>query len=717
MKFRQDWKGTYVEKGRRGEFFPASVPGNIQLDYAKAHDFGDVNWADNCRKFKPLEDYGWIYQTELEYTKKDGERIFFVTHGIEYEYDVMLNGKKILHHVGMFSKAEVDITDELANGNLMEIYIYPHPKREGADDCREQADQCCKPAVQYDWDWHPRLLVSGIWDDTYIESRNAETIVRCEPSYELDDSLSSAVVRFDIECESEVNLEIFDPDGKRVYQGSDREISLQDIKLWWCNGQGEPNLYHWRAASASDEMSGYIGFKRVRLVMNGHAWDSPSTFPKSRSNPPITIELNGRAIFAKGSNWVNPEIFTGTITEQTYAQQLTLVKDANMNIVRCWGGAIVNKDVFFDLCDKLGIMVWQEFPLACNNYVGTEEYLTVLEQEAAAIINRVKKHACLVLWCGGNELFNCWSKMTDQSYALRLLNKLCYELDRKTPFIMTAPVMGMGHGHYVFYDPQTKNSVFELFRQSDCTAYSEFGIPSITEMQYLQEIFPSDVLRNPAPNSPWETHKAFNSWVAGGKDTWMCMAIIDEIFGKQQSLEEYIEKSAWMQSEGLKCVFEEARRQKPECSMALNWCFNEPWVNAAGLSLLTYPSRPKKSYYAVRDALRNVIPSARFEHFKYYGGDTLIAELWLLNDSTEEVSDTVDVFLETDGQKQHIITWNTGLVPANTNKKGHKLQIELPCTETQPMQIILEASCGSSAYRLLLCEVEAEQLAKHALNV
>jgi beta-mannosidase len=116
------------------------------------------------------------------------------------------------------------------------------------------------------------------------------------------------------------------------------------------------------------------------------------------------------------------------------------VKEANMNILRCWGGAIIDKEPFFELCDEMGIMVWQEFPLACNNYLGTKGYLAVLEQEATAIIKRLRKHPCLTLWCGGNELFNSWSRMTDQSLPLRLLNKLCYEEDQNTPFINTSPL-------------------------------------------------------------------------------------------------------------------------------------------------------------------------------------------------------------------------------------------------------------------------------------
>ena len=136
---------------------------------------------------------------------------------------------------------------------------------------------------------------------------------------------------------------------------------------------------------------------------------------------PAQIELNGRKIFAKGSNWVNPEIFPGTITEKRYEELLSLALQAHFNMLRSWGGGIINKDAFFELCDRMGILVWQEFPLACNCYPDTSRYLKVLEQEATSIIRRLRKHACLAIWCGGNELFNNWSGMTSQSLPLRLL--------------------------------------------------------------------------------------------------------------------------------------------------------------------------------------------------------------------------------------------------------------------------------------------------------
>lgn len=718
MIFNQKWQGACIKDDICGVFFEAEVPGNIQLDYAKANNFEDVNYGDTCKKFKELEDCGWLYRTNIEYKAKDSERIFFVTHGIEYEYDVILNKETLLHHEGMFSTVEIDITDKLKNGNLLEIYIHPHPKRKGAPVCtRDEADQSCKPAVEYGWDWAPRLLVSGIWEETYIETRNEETICDCEISYVLNDNRTCAEVTFDVVCNTETIKEIYSPEGELLYSGTDSNIHLSDISLWWCNGQGNPDLYKWVVKTNTDRKSGYIGFRTVRLVMNEGQWEIPDKFPKSRSNPPFTIELNGREIFAKGSNWVNPEIFIGTITKETYEPQINYAKEANMNILRCWGGALVNKESFYECCDKSGIMVWQEFPLACNNYVGNNKYLKVLEQEAVAIIRRLRKHACITLWCGGNELFNKWSKMTDQSCALRLLNKLCYELDRDTPFIMTSPVCGVAHGPYVFKEMRSKKTVFEIFRSANNISYTEFGVGVITDYERIKKIIPREYLHTPSKGTPWETHNGYSAFPYEGNDTWLCLNMIDEIFGKQITIEDYIEKSNILQCEGLKFIFEESRRQKPTCSMAINWCYNEPWINVACLTLLAYPDEPRKSFYAVRDALRPVLPSAAPEHFVYSGGDTLSADIWLLNDSPQTVSDTVEIYLECDGTKEHIMTWNTGIVPANTNKCGHKIQVKLPNTITQLIKLILNANCGNSTYTILLEEKVTEEVPVNALNM
>lgn len=722
MIFNQVWKGAAVCDGKYSEFFPVTVPGDIQKDYAAFMGWGDINRMDNCKKYEDIEDFFWSYKTNALYSAKNGERIFFVTEGIEYEYDVFLNSKLLFHHEGMFTRVETDITDELENGNELEILIYSHPKREGAPADRSQVDQSVKPAVCYGWDWHPRVLVSGLWNETYIETRGKGHINDVEVKYELNDELTSADISFEIECGEVCEITLCDSAGKVLYSGTDTKIHLDSINLWWCNGQGVPYLYSWTVKSFENEKSGKIGFKKVRLVMNEKGWDVP-TFPKSRARAPITVELNGRKIFAKGSNWVNPDIFTGNVTEETYRTLVTFAAQANMNILRCWGGANVDKEAFFDVCDELGIMVWQEFPLACNNYLGTQKYLDVLQDEARAIVKRVRRHACHVIWCGGNELFNSWSGMTEQSHALRLLDKICYEEDFAKPFIMTAPLNGMGHGHYLFYDmvegfePGTDRSVFEIYRESDCTAYSEFGCPSLASMQQLRTVFDDETLLNISSekDSPWTLHHAFRAW--NDVDTWGSFGIIDKFFGKQESLEDYVEKSNILQCEGYKCIFEEARRQKPVCSMAMNWDFNEPWRTAAGNNLIEYPYARKPAYYAVRSALRDVMPSARLEHFSYKPGDVIGAEIWLLNDSPETAEDTVDVYFTVDGVKKHILTWQTGKGEPNTNIRGHKVLIDVPSSPTQLMTLTLEAKCGISEYRLVLSNDEPKEVFVPTLNV
>lgn len=572
----------------------------------------------------------------------------------------------------------MDLTDKARIGSVLEVYIHPRPWREDATVAphfsRTAADESCKPPVTYGWDWNPQLVNLGIWQDAYIETRDVDYIDSCEPFYTLNDKRTIAEVYFETVCASEVIYTLTDPDGRIVYQGSDSYFTVENPQLWWCNGQGNPALYHWTAQSTSDKKSGDIGFRTVRLVRNTDA-DISAVFPKSRYAAPITVELNGRRIFAKGSNFVNPEIFFGQITAQTYADQIALARKANMNMFRVWGGAGICKRSFYEQCDRAGIMVWQEFMLACNNYVGTPHYLKILEQEATSVIKQLRRYTCLVLWCGGNELFNSWSGMDEQSAPLRLLNKLCYELDSLRPFMMTAPLEGMAHGSYTFVSPPDNKDVFERFNNSYCTAYSEFGVPSISPIDNLRRIIPSDELFPITETQAWVAHHGFNAFIG---DTWTCNSLYDHYFGEPHSLEERIGQSDRIQSVGYQAIFEEARRQWPHCSMALNWCFNEPWITAANNSLVAYPNKPKPAFYAVANSLSGQVPSARIPKFHWKAGETFTAELWYLNDLPESTNDTVTVTLTVNGESVELFQWRTGIVEADKNKLGPSVNFILP---------------------------------------
>ena len=293
---------------------------------------------------------------------------------------------------------------------------------------------------------------------------------------------------------------------------------------------------------------------------------------------------------------------------------------------------------------------------------------------AISIVKSLRRYTSIVFWCGGNELLNGWSGMDDQSLALRLLNKICYEHDRDRAFLTAAPLEGMGHGGYLFlYDDGQE--VFQIFNKARGTCYDEFGVPAITTLENLKKIIPDDELFPIIKTNAWVAHHAFGAW---GEERWLCKSTVDKYFGESDSLEEFCERSAWMQCAGYQAVFEEARRQWPHCSVAANWCFNEPWLTAAGNSILAYPNNPKPAYYTVKNSLKNVVPSARINKFAWENNETFSAEIWYHNDSPEAISDTVSVVIEIGDKVFNMLTWDTGKIEANSNKIGPTVNLVLP---------------------------------------
>ncbi|QUI21034.1 hypothetical protein HZI73_01420 [Vallitalea pronyensis] len=715
-RIQLDWQvGWSKEKyGQCERMLEASVPGAVQLDVAKAEGLPDYKYADHYKQYAWMEDVYWKYETTLDIPIcKEGDKLFFVSKGIDYHFEIYLNHQKIFSQEGMFTPVELDMTGKAKSGDLLEIWLYPVPKRKGAEG-RQQADQCCKPAVSYGWDWHPRLIPSGIWDDTYLEVRQASYIQHVEHHYDLDDTLTKAFLTFHItlsQPNKKVQLVLRDEKQQMIRKQEimvkDKQVSIamavDNVKLWWPNGYGDPTLYGWELLLSdleqiSDRKKGKIGFRKVKLIMHEQAWEEPQNFPKSRSNPPITMEINHQTVFCIGTNWVNPEIFPGIITAETYHELVRLGYEAHMNMFRVWGGGIINKDVFYELCDAYGIMVWQEFPLSCNDYKSTPHYLDILEQEAVSIIKRLKKHPSLVLWCGGNELFNAWSGMTEQSHALRLLNAKCYELDRETPFLMTSPLSGMGHGHYLF-QYNNDQDVLEAMIEADHTAYTEFGCPSPSTYDYLKTFIPAHELQTPIEGTAWEDHHAIGAWPVGGNDTWFLMETIKRYFGETISLHEMLEKGQLLQCIAYKGIYEEARRQKPRCSMALNWCYNEPWPTAANNSILNYPYEPKPAYYAVKDACRPVLASARIPKFSWHAHETLSFEIWVLNNSFGAIeAGSIRCYLQDEEKEVYLLTWEFHGIEPMMNRQGPTVRCNLADYEAGGLLHIKLIYEGHDAY-------------------
>jgi beta-mannosidase len=689
------------------KWVPANVPGAIQLDIARAEKYQPHYYAENWKDYLWMEDMYFTYRTVFKKPQlKDEARLYFISLGIEYEFEIFLNNEKIFYQEGMFTPVYLDLTENLKDENTLLVRIFPVPKLHSSPADRTQASQSVKPAVSYIWDWHPRLIPVGIWDETYIEIQPKARVSDFQIDYKLNEELTKAEIDLCLEGRNlngtRYSWSLRDNSGKEVLNSGsilrtnteNVKLTFSEPKLWWPHDHGIPYLYNSvfqlfdQSGKLIQTQNSKIGFRRVKLVMNEGGWIEPVLFPKTRSVPPVQFEINGRKIFCKGTNWVPPDIFPGVITRDRYEKLIDLAIEANFNILRVWGGGMVNKESFFELCDEKGLLVWQEFPLACNNYEGTPHYLSVLEKESASIINRVKRHPSLALWCGGNELFNTWSRMTDQSAAIRLLNSQCFRLDPNTPFIPTSPVMGMGHGHYLFLDMETGEEVFQMMGRSKFTAYTEFGMPSPASVSILKKIIPENELWPPKPGASWESHHAYNAWQG---NTWLCEDIIEKYFGKSESLEELVANGQLLQGEGYKCIYEEARRQKPYCSIAANWCFNEPWPTAANNSIISYPDIPKPGFYAVKNACRPVLASSRFSKFLWSEGEEFFAEIWMLNDLPKEVpAGKVVIKIKAGNELITLLDWNYNLMNADNNQAGPTVRFKLPGWKADRFKLILE---------------------------
>lgn len=662
-----DWKVGFMNdcNALPQEWMPAKVPGAVQLDYGRAHDYKPYYVGRNFEQYHWMEDVFWLYEAPLSFDLREGEKAWLVFKAIDYRYAISVDNTLLLNDEGMFSEIRLDVSAFSGGSHILHVMLYPVPKADDSD-CRDQARTSVKSAACYGWDWHPRLVTSGIWDDAYLEIGSCFSVETLDLSYRLSEDLknSQITLQADTSDNGPVSFEVLDPSGVSIFTGTgaaeDGEFSadftLSNVSLWYPAGYGAQPLYTIilrtldKNGAVLSERARRIGFRRVQLVMNAGSWSEPANFPKSRSDAPATLKQNGRRIFCKGSNIVCTRIFPGEMTREIYERLLTLVKDAHMNMLRIWGGGFVNKESFYDLCDEMGIMIWQEFPLACNEYPDDDAYLRVLEKEALAIIRRLRTHPCLSLYCGGNELFNVWSKMTDQHHALRLLDSLTYSEDRFTPFIMTAPLNGMAHGSYSNYIGSEES--MQLFARSHNTAYTEFGCGGVSDVEQLKMQLTEEDFNNLTPGDPnWIAHHNFSEWRPGGE----IFHDVNYYFDGYTDITDLSEKSQFLQAMSYRSNFEEMRRQWPHCSMALNWCFNEAWPMICSLGIVSFPDKPRPSYYSIREALRPRMASLKVPHQRFDGGSEFSGEVWILNDSSPEVLSGGSVKAELDTGNGYVL--------------------------------------------------------------
>ena len=374
LSFHWTLSHAATKDGARKEPIPATVPGAVQLDYAKALGYAPYHFGMNFEQFTWMENEFFFYETLLDFSCDAGEMARLCLLGLDYRYEITAGGLLLAAGEGAFTPVYLDVTAFSGKKTPLVVTLFPIPKRQPEPQNRSQASACCKPPSSYGWDWHPRLVPTGIWKEVTLELLPAGAPLEIDASYRLTEGLDAVTVSVTCPLHGAGTLQaqLIAPDGsvaaeRTVKADGTAQLSLTitDPQLWFPRGYGDQPRYTLQVTGSGVVRSRKIGFRRAKLVENkGGSSAFASGFPKGPNPHPATVEINGIKVFAKGSNWVNTEVFPSLATPARYDELLGMVAEANMNILRMWGGQYINHDYFYDKCDELGIMIWQEFMLS-----------------------------------------------------------------------------------------------------------------------------------------------------------------------------------------------------------------------------------------------------------------------------------------------------------------------------------------------------------------
>jgi beta-mannosidase len=429
----------------------------------------------------------------------------------------------------------------------------------------------------------------------------------------------------------EVDVQITEQAGDYVFM-----VDVANPQLWYPNGMGDQPLYQARVEMLSasgvvtDSRQVTFGIRTIRAISNVGA---------STHALPYTIEVNGRRMYVKGWNWAPIDNLYGRPQVERYERLLTLAQHAHCNLLRVWGGGLLEREEFYNLCDKLGILIWQEFHHSSsgvdNRPPADDEYLAYIEQLARQMVPLRRNHAALAIWCGGNELMEDNSvPLTDAHPALARLKAIVQELDPERIWLPTSssgPVEGSDpklagtgqmhdvHGPWQYQGPKEQ---YRFFNTIDPLYHSEFGAEGAANLYTLKRYlspkyhFPPD-----ATNPAWVHH---GSW-------WLHREKLEEMFGKFTDIATFVRASQWMQAEGLRYVIEADRRRKWHTSGSSPWQLNEAFPNASCTNSIDYLGLTKPAFWWVRRGYEPTHISARYDSISFKPQDEWRAEFWANN--------------------------------------------------------------------------------------
>ncbi len=620
-----------------------TVPGCERTVLRENGKIDDPYVGRNLDTTRWVEDFCWGFRKRFRVPPdwKECRQVMLTFAGIDYEADFFLNGCHLGFHRGMFTAAKFDITGKVDFNadNLLAVIFRPMPKASPnhRSDTPAAFAEYHRMQMSYGWDWSRSCAAAGIWDSVRIHGYGAVKLNDLFVHYtgeHIDIELELTAFEKTV-APLELSLRPMNFKGTcfeytesaELAHGANRlkfSYPADRLERWQPNGCGKQNLYELTIQIGGLSYRRRIGFKTVRMTRNP---DSPE------GANDLTFEINGKALFVKGLNYVPADLMISQAKPEHYERLVRLAAEAGFNLFRIWGGGIVEKEIFYDCCDRYGILVWQEFMHACSSYRKDPEYLAFKRGEGEEIVRKLRNHVSLALFCGGNELLY-YGEFADSPLLLQY-GEIVRAFAPHLPYHVSSPDKSRpgerDHGPWSFREHEFYN---HHFRQ----LCSEIGCGSFPEQESVSRFIPAD---EPFPSGQsWNYHFLYRS---GGHDVHWPLA-----FFKAETLEEHCQTLMYAQADACGYVMEHYRRNFPRSSGCILWQYNEPWPTFA-FSIVDYYGLPKMAYYRLRQANQPLCLSLCDRSFCCQDG-MFEADLYIINDHDTPKLELEAVGMDLDGQ-------------------------------------------------------------------
>ena len=641
-------------------WIPAGVPGSVVHDVWRAAAAsgpagGTGDGADGGdRAPSPYVErgslgYEWVAERAWRSTRTldvpdlpGAERAHLRFDGVDHEAVVLVDGVELARHAGMFVPFEVALAGIAPGPHRLDVVVGPVPAGESQVG-RTSRVRTHKSRMSYGWDFCPRLPHQGIWRPVVLEVTGPArlTDVWARPSW-VDAPVGDARVACEVALDASqvvattIRAELRDGDRVVATAGADvppgsadaaLELEVPTPRPWRPNGLGEPVVHRLTVSLLADDGTALdartvpVGFRRARLVPNEGGPDGAR---------PYTLEVDGQRVPIDGWNWTPLDVSHGVERPGHLDHLIRLARDARVNVLRVWGGGLIEADAFYDACDAAGILVWQEFSLSSSQVdsVPSDDaaFVDLLRAEARAIVPLRRNHPSLLLWCGGNELADERGPLDEtRSPALAALRDVVAELDPDRPFLPSSPSGPRFHnrvadieedsdGLWDVHGPWEHQGLAAhnaLYDAGTSLLASEFGVEGLANRRQ------HEALIRPANRWPATRDNAVYRHLG---DWWINEPLVQDAFGgRLTDLETLRRASQHLQADGLRYAVEANRRRWPRQAGSLPWQFNESYPNAWCTAVIDHRGDPKPAYFGVARAYRAVHVCARFARWAWAG--------------------------------------------------------------------------------------------------